>query len=170
MKKNEWMILALAAIVMSIVLILIVIFVAFLKNDDNSYKKNKKEEKVEVEEIIYEPIEYDVMERIEKTFLEKYNVIEIMDAHNDIEPEIDYIVSRGIEGENLKEEIRYIVESYVEGQTRRVANEVLFEYVEAYNAWEVDHLVKKANNKEKIEILYLYELKCLREEEQNNEQ
>lgn len=164
MKKKEWMILGLAIIIALIILILIVIFSVMFKSDSYSKKETKKELKTEVEEIIYEPIEYNLMDRIEKSFLEKYNVIEIMDAHKDMEPEINFLISSGVEGQELEHGVKRIVESYIEGQTRKVANEVLFEYVEAYNSWEVEHLIRKANNKEKIEVLYLYELRWIKNE------
>jgi len=162
MRKKEWMILILAVIIVLILLVATLILAIVLKKDDTPSVETEKVTIAEVEEIVYEPIEEDIMVTIVRAFREQYNVIKIMDAHNELEPEIKSLIESGVSGERLKSQIQDMVESYVEGQTRQIARNVLFEYVEGYNSWELDYLVGKANNSEKVEVLYLFEIQHLK--------
>ncbi len=61
-----------------------------------------------------------------------------------------------------KAEIQWLIENYTEEETRKIAHEVLMEFVEGYTAWDMEYLMGQANNTEKNEVLYLFEIQHLK--------
>ncbi len=156
------MLLALALIIGAIIVVISIIVFAWQQQGQS--KLNKKEEPVlpEVEEIVYDPVEADQWFEIERLFKQRYNVLEVVEAHDKLFPSIEAVIARDLSTNQTKAEIQWLIENYTEEETRKIAHEVLMEFVEGYTAWDMEYLMGQANNTEKNEVLYLFEIQHLK--------
>lgn len=155
------MIFALAIILSLIVIIVSLIVVTFFKQGKELKTTETMLPLIEEPEES-EPIEYDEWFYIERSFREKSNVLEVEEAHSYLQPNIDIMIEKNLNSEEIKSEVKVLIDEYFSIQIKIIANEVLTNYVEGYTKDEFNYLISLVDDSEMKEVLYLLEVQYLK--------
>ena len=163
MNKQEWVVFSIIMILGTLIIAMVGGAIYWVQYEGSVLKSKEELKKPKPIAAIYsKPVEADTRFSIQREFKRRYNVLEIVDAHALIQPEMDRLIAEGASETQIRSKLLFLIDAYVEQQTKQVAREVLMEYAPGYSQWDVQDLMSLANNDEKKHVLMLFELQYLK--------